>query len=78
MNEMRMKSESLRKQIISEEQERQQIEQDLNTLTNRLKNIEEESIHMDREKQELERTLIDTENAKSKIMESFRALLNVL
>ena len=73
-----MKSESLRKQIISEEQERQQIEQDLNTLTNRLKNIEEESIHMDREKQELERTLIDTENAKSKIMESFRALLNVL
>ena len=73
-----MKSESLRKQIISEEQERQQIEQDLNTLTNRLENIEEESIHMNREKQELERTLIDTENAKSKIMESFRALLNVL
>jgi len=43
----------------------------LNTLTNRLENIEEESIHLDREKQELQRTLIDTENAKSKVRYGF-------
>lgn len=53
MSDMKFKSQELRKQIISEEQEKQQIEQDLNTLTNRLESIEEESIHLEREKQEL-------------------------
>eukprot|EP01017_Pseudomicrothorax_dubius_P001221 TRINITY_DN0_c3911_g1_i1.p1 TRINITY_DN0_c3911_g1~~TRINITY_DN0_c3911_g1_i1.p1 ORF type:complete len:110 (-),score=35.52 TRINITY_DN0_c3911_g1_i1:37-366(-) len=78
IEEMREQRERLRNEIIAEDEEKVRVEREIELLTDRLEKINEFLARGAAEKKELEKTIVDTENARAKIAESLKTLLNVL
>eukprot|EP01025_Chloroclados_australasicus_P034852 TRINITY_DN35579_c0_g1_i2.p1 TRINITY_DN35579_c0_g1~~TRINITY_DN35579_c0_g1_i2.p1 ORF type:complete len:202 (+),score=4.55 TRINITY_DN35579_c0_g1_i2:114-719(+) len=78
IEELREKRESLNRVIREEESEKAKIQQDLQTLTKRLSQINESLARKQQTKSDYEKVIQETEAAYSKIVESSHTLLNVL
>lgn len=83
LDDLRDNKEIIKAEIFKEENEKQEIEQELEILSERLDRINgkylfnflETIMRAATEKKELERTIADTEHTKNKIVESFKTLL---
>ncbi|XP_031564258.1 Sjoegren syndrome nuclear autoantigen 1 homolog isoform X2 [Actinia tenebrosa] len=72
------KRDELQKQILSEEEEKTKIQNDIRILTERLAKINESLARKIASRNEYDKTIAETEAAYMKILESSQTLLHVL
>ncbi|XP_072017597.1 microtubule nucleation factor SSNA1-like [Amphiura filiformis] len=72
------KRDDLQKQILSEEEEKQKLQNDIRILTEKLAKLNESLAKKVATRQEYDKTIAETEAAYMKIIESSHSLLNVL
>ncbi|EDO46009.1 predicted protein, partial [Nematostella vectensis] len=72
------KRDELQKQILSEEEEKNKLQNDIRILTERLAKINESLARKIASRNEYDKTIAETEAAYMKILESSQTLLHVL
>ena len=78
IEDLRDKREEINRQIIKEEEDKTKIQKDIAVLTERLTIINESLARKNQARSEYDRTLLETESAYMKILESSQTLLGVL
>lgn len=78
LHDLREKREHISRQINAEEREKQQVQQELAALTEKLHRLAESIQSKIKAKSEYDRTIAETESAYMKIVESSQTLLHVL
>jgi len=78
IEDLREKREELNKSIASDEEEKAKIQNDLRILTERLSRINDNLARKIASRTEYDKTIMETEGAYQKILESSQTLLHVL
>ncbi|XP_033095274.1 Sjoegren syndrome nuclear autoantigen 1-like [Anneissia japonica] len=78
IEELCVKRDELHKQILSEEDEKQKIQNDIRILTEKLAKVNESLAKKMATRNEYDKTIAETESAYMKIIESSQTLLHVL
>eukprot|EP00002_Diphylleia_rotans_P039870 TRINITY_DN9357_c0_g1_i1.p1 TRINITY_DN9357_c0_g1~~TRINITY_DN9357_c0_g1_i1.p1 ORF type:complete len:111 (+),score=28.63 TRINITY_DN9357_c0_g1_i1:62-394(+) len=78
LEELRTRREEVHRQILREEDERNKIQNDIRILTERLNKANESLSRKISARSEYDRTIVETEAAYNKILESSQTLLNLL
>merc|ERR1711990_831777 len=78
IEDLKEKREEVNRQILKDEEEKQKIQNDLRILTERLSRINDSLARKVASRNEYDKTIMETEAAYMKILESSQTLLHVL
>eukprot|EP00798_Chlamydomonas_sp_ICE-L_P011162 gene11162-18776_t len=78
IDDLREKREEITKQLTDDEKEKAKIQQDLQSLTKRLGQVNESIAKKNESRNEYDKVIAETEGAYMKILESSQTLLTVL
>lgn len=78
LTDLRDRRDELKRAMLQEEEEKARIQKEISLMTDRLNKLNESLVRKGRAMDEYERTIAESEQAYSKIVDSSEALLNVL